>query len=435
MLGPSPSFADLGLRPVVIHALRKMGVESPFPIQAATITDAIAGRDVLGRAPTGSGKTLAFGLPLLHRLSGSASRPQHPRGLILVPTRELALQIDSALEEPALASGLRISSLVGGVPLKRQIDRLGRGVDVVVATPGRLEDLVSAGHLSLAQITTTVVDEADRMSDLGFLPQVTALLKRIPAGGQTMLFSATLDGDVDELIRRHLDNPVLHSAEPPAVEAADHHFFRVTQQDKTSVAAAIAAREGKTIMFLRTKHAVDRFTESLLAVGVSAAALHGDKTQANRTRTLAQFADGSVPVLVATDVAARGIDVDHVSLVVHVDPPEDAKDYTHRAGRTARAGRGGTVVTLVTESQVERFRAVAGQSRIGIDVVDVGPTSPLLRATTGARQPPGPPPPTNEGPTAGTRSAARPGSARSGSARSKSRVKSPTHRSRRTGRR
>lgn len=413
MTGSTPSFSDLGLRPVVVHALRSMGIATPFPIQAAAIRDAIAGRDILGRAPTGSGKTFAFGLPLLHRLSGAASRPRYPRGLVLVPTRELALQIDRALEEPALASGLRIVSVVGGVPIKRQTDRLARGGDIVVATPGRLEDLVSAGHLHLSDVSVTVVDEADRMADLGFLPQVTALLNRTPDTGQTMLFSATLDNDVDALVRGHLRDPAVHRSEPAVVEAAEaqHYFFRVTPQDKTSVAVAIAARDGKTVLFLRTKHAVDRFTDSLLAVGVRAAALHGDKTQAHRTRTLTAFSDGSVPVLVATDVVARGIDIDDVSLVVHVDPPADAKDYTHRAGRTARAGRGGTVVTLVTQDQVHHITALAAEAGVDVSLTDVtsadvfSPDVPfdaasrrrteqrghLVQRVTGARRPPGNP--------------------------------------------
>lgn len=393
MPATASSFADLGLRPVVVHALRHAGVEIPFPIQTAVIPDALTGRDVLGRAPTGSGKTLAFGLPLLHRLSGASSRPASPRGLILAPTRELALQIEKALEEPALAHGLRIASVIGGVPMKRQVDRLKRGVDIVVATPGRLEDLVSAGEIALTAVAITVVDEADRMADLGFLPQVEALLDRTSKDGQRMLFSATLDGDVDTLIERYLRSPAEHYAAAPAVDsvAVVHHFFRVSAQDKATVATAIAARDGRTMVFLRTKHAVDRFTDSLRAEGISASALHGDKSQANRTRALAAFADGSVPVLVATDVVARGIHVDDVSLVLHVDPPADAKDYTHRAGRTARAGAGGIVVTLVTESQESEVITLSEAAHIDVELVDVGPTSPLLSSATGAKTPPGRP--------------------------------------------
>ncbi len=383
------SFADLGLRPVVVHALRRLGVEVPFPIQSAAIPDALAGKDVLGRAPTGAGKTLAFGLPLLQLLTGGSSRPARPRALVLVPTRELALQIESALEEPALALGIRISSVVGGVPLKRQIDRLLRGIDVVVATPGRLEDLAATSAISLVDVAITVIDEADRMSDLGFLPQVKKLLDRTPSDGQRMLFSATLDGDVDELVRSYLHAPVIHHSQHSDAAPArmHHHFLRVSVDDKPEVAIRIAARDGRTIAFLRTKHAVDRFTESLLAVGINAAALHGDKTQASRTRTVASFSDGSVSVLVATDVAARGLHVDNVSLVVHVDPPSDAKDYTHRAGRTARAGEAGTVVTLVTAAQESEVRALATEAGIEVDLTDIEPTSAALTVLTGARRP------------------------------------------------
>lgn len=391
MTGPISSFADLGLRPVVVHALRRVGVEVPFPIQSAAIPDALSGRDILGRAPTGSGKTLAFGLPLLHRLSGRASRPGRPRGVVLVPTRELALQIAEALEEPGRACGVRVSSVVGGVPLKRQLDGLRRGVDVVVATPGRLQDLVSTTEFSLDDVEITVLDEADRMADLGFLPQVESLIDGTPADGQRMLFSATLDGDVDILVERYLDTPVLHRTDdvPVAHSPVEHFFFRVTHEDKDRVAAAISARAGSTMLFLRTKHAVDRLTEKLRADGISAAALHGDKSQAYRAHTLDAFTAGSVPVLVATDVVARGIDVDAVSLVVHVDPPVDGKDYTHRAGRTGRAGRSGTVVTLLTESQELQVAELMQQAGITAAMVDVGPTSPELVAATGARRPSG----------------------------------------------
>ncbi|ORI20631.1 DEAD/DEAH box helicase [Rhodococcus sp. 1168] len=387
------SFADLGLRPVLIHALNRIGIDIPFDIQTAAIPDALAGQDILGRAPTGSGKTFAFGLPMLQRLSGASSRPRSPRGLILVPTRELALQIERALEEPALALGVRVMGIVGGVPMKRQSERLMRGVDVVVATPGRLEDLIQHAAVSLADIAITVVDEADRMADLGFLPQVRKLVDRTPKGGQRMLFSATLDGDVDDLVQRYFDSPAIHSAEPPALAQATmkHLFFRVADTDKNSIALRIASRTGRTMIFLRTKHAADRFTASLREVGVSALALHGDKSQANRTRTLAAFADGSVTVLVATDVAARGLHVDGITLVVHVDPPADAKDYTHRAGRTARAGETGTVVTLVTDSQQSHVAALAAEAGILAEFTDVTASSPALAESTGAQAPPGSP--------------------------------------------
>ncbi|MET4050178.1 MULTISPECIES: DEAD/DEAH box helicase [unclassified Rhodococcus (in: high G+C Gram-positive bacteria)] len=387
------SFADLGLRPVVVHALRRVGIDVPFDIQTAAIPDALAGQDILGRAPTGSGKTLAFGLPMLQRLSGASSRPKCPRGLVLVPTRELALQIERALEEPALALGVRVMGIVGGVPMKRQSERLMRGVDVVVATPGRLEDLIQHAAVSLADIAITVVDEADRMADLGFLPQVRKLVDRTPKGGQRMLFSATLDGDVDDLVQRYFDSPAIHSAEPPPLAQATmkHLFFRVADIDKNSIALRIAARTGRTMIFLRTRHAVDRFTASLREVGVPALALHGDKSQANRTRTLAAFADGSVPVLVATDVAARGLHVDGITLVVHVDPPADAKDYTHRAGRTARAGEIGTVVTLVTDSQQSQVATLAAEAGIVAEFTEVTASSPALTESTGAQAPPGSP--------------------------------------------
>lgn len=389
----NPSFADLGLAPVVTHALRRIGVESPFPIQVAAIPDALQGADVLGHAPTGSGKTLAFGLPLLQRLSGGSSRQSSPRGLVLVPTRELALQIESALDEPALSLGVRVTAIVGGVPTKRQIEKLKRGIDVVVATPGRLEDLATAESVSLSDVSVTVVDEADRMADLGFLPQVRKLLDRTASNGQRMLFSATLDGDVGELVARYLRSPSIHRAASTAPQraAVRHYFFRVTAAQKGSVATSIAARTGSTIVFLRTKHAVDRFTESLLAEGVSAVSLHGDKSQAVRTRNLASFGDGSVPVLVATDVAARGLHVDGVSLVLHVDPPADAKDYTHRAGRTARAGESGTVVTLVTSAQQDQVSTLASEAGIDVTFTDVTVSSPILAEVAGARRPSGVP--------------------------------------------
>ncbi|MGA9871735.1 MAG: DEAD/DEAH box helicase, partial [Rhodococcus sp. (in: high G+C Gram-positive bacteria)] len=391
MPGPASPFSELGLRPVVVHALRRLGVDNPFPIQQAAIPDAMSGRDVLGKAPTGSGKTLAFGLPMLHRLSGSSSRRWHPRALILAPTRELVLQIEKALEEPALASGVRMVGVVGGVPIKKQTDRLARGVDVVVATPGRLEDLVNATELSLADVSITVVDEADRLADLGFLPQVTALLDRTPTYGQRMLFSATLDGEVDGLVAKYLRSPAVHHAEAATDQTSvvEHHFFRVTLGSRDDIAASIAARDGSTIVFLRTKHAVDRFADKLVAAGIAAGALHGGKSQAHRTHTLAAFTDGSTPVLVATDVAARGIDIDTVSLVLHVDPPADAKDYTHRAGRTARAGRAGIVVTLVLPAQEAEVSSLAADAGIVTRFRDVDASSPHLRETTGARTPPG----------------------------------------------
>ncbi|AXK89354.1 DEAD/DEAH box helicase [Nocardia farcinica] len=392
---PTVTFAELGLPAVLVQALRRNGIDAPFPIQAATVPDALAGKDVLGRGPTGSGKTLAFGLPMLVRLAGNAAAPRRPRGLVLVPTRELAAQIERALDEPALALGLRVASVVGGAPIKRQADRLARGVDLLIATPGRLSDLIAQGAAALDDVSITALDEADHMADMGFLPQVTRLLDRTPADGQRLLFSATLDGEVDKLVKRYLRNPVTHSTAPPSASVAtmSHHLLYVRKADKRAVIAEIAAREGLTILFVRTKHGADRLAKQLRAAGIAAGALHGGKAQNNRTRTLAAFADGSVPVLVTTDVAARGIHVDGISLVVHADPPAEPKAYLHRAGRTARAGEDGVVVTLVTEDEradVEKMTRKAGVDVVGVNVT---PGHPALREITGARTPSGVPVP------------------------------------------
>ncbi|WP_188828214.1 DEAD/DEAH box helicase [Nocardia camponoti] len=374
--------------------MRNQGITAPFPIQAATIGDALAGRDVLGRGPTGSGKTLAFGLPMLTRLTGSSSKPGRPRGLVLVPTRELASQIEKALDEAALSLGLRVYSVVGGAPIKRQADRLARGVDLLIATPGRLDDLIKQGAASLSDVAITALDEADHMADMGFLPQVTKLLDRTPKEGQRLLFSATLDGDVDKLVKRYLHNPVTHSTAPPAaaVSTMSHHLLYVRDKFvKRDVATEIAARDGLTIMFVRTKHGADRLAKQLRGAGVAAGSLHGGKAQNNRTRTLAAFADGSVPVLVTTDVAARGIHIDGVSLVVHFDPPAEHKAYLHRAGRTARAGEEGVVVTLVTGEERKDVNAMTRKAGISVDGVEVRPGDRKLIDITGARRPSGVP--------------------------------------------
>lgn len=401
---PTVSFESLGLPAVLVQALRRGGIDAPFPIQAATVPDALAGKDVLGRGPTGSGKTLAFGLPMLVRLAGNPAAPRRPRGLVLVPTRELAAQIERALDEPALSLGLRVASVVGGAPIKRQADRLSRGVDLLIATPGRLSDLIAQGAAALDDVLITALDEADHMADMGFLPQVTRLLDQTPKNGQRLLFSATLDGEVDKLVKRYLHSPVTHSTAPPAasVSTMSHHLLFVRKADKRDVITEIAAREGLTILFVRTKHGADRLAKQLRAAGIASGALHGGKAQNNRTRTLAAFADGSVPVLVTTDVAARGIHVDGISLVVHVDPPAEAKAYLHRAGRTARAGEDGVVVTLVTED--ERADVAKMTRKAGVEVVgvEVRPGHPALRDITGARTPsgiavPAPTPPGNPG--------------------------------------
>ena len=386
-----PSFAELGLPEKLVSALERRGISTPFPIQAACLPDTLAGRDVLGRGQTGSGKTLAFGLPLLARLAGRSAAPKRPAALILVPTRELAAQVQDALAALGRSVGLHAKTVVGGMSMTKQIQALRRGVDLLVATPGRLTDLIERGACSLEDVQITVLDEADHMCDLGFMPAVSALLDQIPSNGQRMLFSATLDGDVDKLVRRYLHNPVTHSVSPAAapVETMDHHLFVVDRAQKHDVIAEVAGREGRTIMFVRTKHGVDALTKRLARVGVRAGALHGGKTQSARTRTLADFREGKVAVLIATDVAARGIHVDDVTLVVHVDPAADHKDYLHRAGRTARAGERGTVATLVAHNEVrnaERMMRRAGVRALRSRVTAGDDT--LIRIT-GAQAPSG----------------------------------------------
>ncbi|SCL68959.1 DEAD/DEAH box helicase [Micromonospora chersina] len=388
-----PTFAATGLAPALVTELAAQGITEPFPIQAATLPDSLAGRDVLGRGRTGSGKTLAFGLPLLHRTAGRKARPGRPLALVLVPTRELAQQVTAALTPYARALGLRCATVVGGLSLQRQADALRAGAEVLVATPGRLHDLIDRRDARLDQVAVTVLDEADQMADMGFLPQVTKLLEQVDPNGQRMLFSATLDGGVDRLVRRFLSNPVSHSVDPgtATVTAMTHHVLHVEAEDKPAALAHIAAREGRTILFMATKHRADRVARQLLAKGVRAAALHGGKTQPQRTRILEQFRTGHVTALVATDVAARGIHVDGLDLVVNADPPTEAKDYLHRGGRTARAGESGTVVTLVLPEQrrdVSRLMTVAG---ITPHTARVRPGDEELTRVTGARQPTGVP--------------------------------------------
>ncbi|NJP32312.1 DEAD/DEAH box helicase [Micromonospora thermarum] len=389
----APSFAHTGLAPALLAELAAQGITAPFPIQEATLPDSLAGRDVLGRGRTGSGKTLAFGLPLLSRTAGRRARPGRPLALVLVPTRELAQQVTTALDPYARAVGLRCATVVGGLSLNRQAEALRAGAELVVATPGRLHDLINRGDVRLDQVGVTVLDEADQMADMGFLPQVTRLLEQVAPNGQRMLFSATLDGGVDRLVRRFLTDPVTHSVDPgtATVTAMTHHVLHVEAVDKPAALSWIAAREGRTIMFMGTKHRADRVARQLLAKGVRAAALHGGKSQPQRTRILEQFRTGQVTALVATDVAARGIHVDGLDLVVNVDPPTDAKDYLHRGGRTARAGESGTVVTLVLPEQrqeVSRLMATAG---ISPESTRVRPGHPELVRVTGAREPSGVP--------------------------------------------
>jgi superfamily II DNA/RNA helicase len=388
----SPSvtdFAALGLTPSLIAQLAQTGIETPFPIQAATIPDALAGRDVLGRARTGSGKTLAFGMPMIARLSAPSLDPARPpRGLVLVPTRELAMQVADVLTPLARAEHLSLVLVAGGMSYTPQLRALKRGVDIVIATPGRLIDLLQQGAVDLARIAVTVIDEADHMADLGFLPAVTRLLDAVPRNGQRLLFSATLDEAVDELVTRYLSDPVVAQVDAATASVATmaHHVVHVAPKDKARVTAEIASRSGRTVIFVRTRLGADRVAEQLRGAGVLAGSLHGGLTQGARTRILAAFRNGTLPTLVATDVAARGIHVDDIGLVLQVDPPNGGKEYLHRAGRTARAGGDGQVVTLVLPHQrrdVSRLLAGAG-----VRGAELPPTrgEAQLATVTGARQ-------------------------------------------------
>ncbi|MGW7291632.1 DEAD/DEAH box helicase [Streptomyces xiamenensis] len=390
-LPAAAAFADLDMPRQLLAELGKQGVTAPFPIQSATLPNSLAGRDVLGRGRTGSGKTLAFGLALLARTAGRRAEPRQPLGLILVPTRELAQQVTDALTPYARSLKLRLATVVGGMSIGKQASALRGGAEVVVATPGRLKDLITRGDCRLNHVDITVLDEADQMADMGFMPQVTALLNQVRPEGQRMLFSATLDRNVDLLVRRYLTDPVVHSVDPSAgaVTTMEHHVLHVHGADKHAATTEIAARDGRVIMFLDTKHAVDRLTRDLLRSGVRAAALHGGKSQSQRTRTLAQFKAGDVSALVATNVAARGIHVDNLDLVVNVDPPADHKDYLHRGGRTARAGESGSVVTLVTPNQRRSMAKLMADAGIQPQTTQVRSGDAALSRITGAQAPSG----------------------------------------------
>lgn len=376
------TFDQLGLLPALVSTLASAGITEAFPIQALTIADALAGRDVCGKAKTGSGKTLGFGLPVLQRLesAGVRARPGHPLALVLVPTRELAVQVSAVLAPLAEVLGRRVASVYGGVPMDRQVKALRRGVDVVVATPGRLIDLGERGDLSVSAVGMLVIDEADRMADMGFMPQVEWVLRRVRGDHQSLLFSATLDGDVNYLVKNYLVNPVRHEvASPtPTVDEMEHRWLAVHQADKTKVAAAIARGSDKTMVFVRTKRGADRLALQLTKEGVRSAAIHGDLRQSARERALADFSSGRLPVLVATDVAARGLDIDAVDVVVHYDPPVDHKCYLHRSGRTARAGESGVVATLVMWDQRAEVEKI--QRRLGLvaPIVEVFSNDPRL---------------------------------------------------------
>ena len=389
---PESSFAELGVHPRLVTALAARGITGPFAIQSRAIPGALAGRDVLGRAQTGSGKTLAFGLPMLTRLAASTPPRQQkaPRALVLVPTRELAQQVADVLTPMGHAIDVSIAAVYGGVPIGRQIQQV-RSADVVVATPGRLSDLIERHACTLARIEITVLDEADHMADLGFLPVVTRLLDQTPSGGQRMFFSATLDRGVGQLVTRYVTDPALHAV-PVTTEStpAEHSVLVLRAEDKVPVAAEIASRPGRTLFFVRTKHGADRLVLQLSRAGVGAAAIHGNRNQNQRQRALEAFAAGHPRVLVATDVAARGIHVDDVDLVVQFDPPEDHKDYLHRSGRTARAGACGQVVALVERGQfrdLQRMHTAAGITAARHDAV---PGHPAVRelAASGTPVPP-----------------------------------------------
>ncbi|MFF7903898.1 DEAD/DEAH box helicase [Streptomyces sp. NPDC088817] len=385
-------FAALDMPAELLKTLTAQGVTTPFPIQAATLPNSIAGRDLLGRGRTGSGKTLAFGLALLARTAGLRAEPKAPLALVLVPTRELAQQVADALSPYATAVDVRLTTVVGGLSITKQAGALRRGAEVLVATPGRLNDLVERGDCVLDDVRITVLDEADQMTDMGFLPQITKLITQVRPDGQRMLFSATLDRNIDRLVQRFLTDPVVHSVDPSAgaVTTMEHHLLHVQDEtDKKAVTTRIAARDGRVILFLDTKRSADRLAKRLLAVGVRAAALHGGRSQPQRNRTLEQFKNGQVTALVATNVAARGIHVDDLDLVVNVDPPTDHKDYLHRGGRTARAGGSGSVVTLVLPDQKRDVTRLMSDAGIRPRTASIRSSDAELATLTGAREPSG----------------------------------------------
>jgi len=384
----SQTFADLGVPAPLIDVLAAQGKNEPFPIQADTLPDTLAGRDVLGRGKTGSGKTLAFSLPLVARLAASTDRRRgrKPRALVLAPTRELANQIDEVIKPLAQPFGLVTTTVYGGVNQKRQVDALNAGVDILVACPGRLEDLIGQGFANLGDIEITVLDEADHMADLGFLPGVTRLLARTPADGQRLLFSATLDNGVDKLVKRFLRNEVLHSVDEAHshVAAMTHHVFAPADADaKNRLVQTLASGTARRILFMRTKHQAKKLAKTLTAAGIPAVDLHGNLSQPARDRNLAAFGDGRAKVLVATDVAARGVHVDGVELVVHVDPPVEHKAYLHRSGRTARAGSAGDVVTIMLPEQRRDTLDILRKAKITATPTPVTPTSPEVVALVG----------------------------------------------------
>ena len=385
------TFADAGVPQLLVDRLAERGITTPSPIQAATLPDSLAGRDVLGRGRTGSGKTYAFLLPLVTRLAAVDVRraPMRPRALILAPTRELVTQIEESLAPLAKATGLRTMRIFGGVKPGPQVQALRNGVDVVIACPGRLEDHLRSGHVDLSSVEVTVLDEADHMADLGFLPGVKRILDRTPRGSQRLLFSATLDAGVDVLVRRYLDSPVVHSvdSEQSPVSSMDHHVLHVDRNGRLEVIADLAAAPGRTLLFTRTKRGAKVLARQLNARGVPAVELHGNLSQGARTKALDAFSSGRATTLVATDIAARGIHVDDVGLVVHADPPAEHKAYLHRSGRTARAGASGTVVTVMVDGQQGDVRDLTRRAGIKPTTTRVGVGHPLLtKIAPGERQ-------------------------------------------------
>ncbi|MDM8084851.1 DEAD/DEAH box helicase [Cellulomonas cellasea] len=382
------SFSALGVPETLTAALTAQGITAPFPIQTATLPDTLSGRDVLGRGRTGSGKTLAFSLPMVARLAAStgARRPARPRGLVLAPTRELATQIAATLEPLARAERLSLTTVFGGVSQNRQVSALNGGIDILVACPGRLEDLIKQRLVTLEGVEITVLDEADHMADLGFLPGVKRLMDQTPKNGQRMLFSATLDNGVDQIVKRYLHNPLTHSvdsAESPVAKMT-HHVLAVSDaESKRLVINELASGTGRRVLFTRTKHQAKKLAKALTATGIPAVDLHGNLSQPARERNLEAFSSGSVKVLVATDIAARGIHVDHIELVVHVDPPAEHKAYLHRSGRTARAGEGGDVVTVMLPEQAGDVRTLTRLAKITVQPQQVRPGSALVARLVG----------------------------------------------------
>jgi superfamily II DNA/RNA helicase len=391
VLPTDTTFAALGVPAPLVEVLTASGITSPFPIQVATLPDSLAGRDVLGRGRTGSGKTLAFSLPLVARLAASDSKrqPRRPRSLILVPTRELANQVAAVVDPLARALGMKTTTIFGGVGQNPQVQALAGGLDVVIACPGRLEDLIQQGHCDLGAIEVTILDEADHMADLGFLPGVKRIMDRTPKVGQRMLFSATLDNGVDVLVKRYLTNPTTHSVDPAVapVSTMTHHVFRIEAADKATIVKELASGLGRSVLFTRTKHQAKKLAKQLTAAGVPAVDLHGNLSQNARERNLEAFTSGTTRVLCATDIAARGIHVDDVAIVVHVDPPAEHKAYLHRSGRTARAGAEGAVVTIATPDQAGEVRTLARQAGITPEVTAIKPGAREITALTGPAAP------------------------------------------------